>query len=54
MEWTSEAVKAEIDYRQHTLHQDARNARLLHLSGARQRTWWYRLSHRHGADQQAA
>jgi hypothetical protein len=54
MEWTPEAVKAEVDYRQHALREDARNDRLFHLTGARERTWWYRMSHRQGADQQAA
>lgn len=46
MEWTPEAIKAEIDYRQRALREDARYVRVLRSSAPRKRTWWQRLAHR--------
>jgi hypothetical protein len=44
MEWTPEALKAEVEYRQCALRADARRARLVEHD--RSRSWWYRLTHR--------
>jgi hypothetical protein len=44
MEWTPEALKAEVEYRQCALRADARRARL--VADGRSRPWWYRLTHR--------
>jgi lambda repressor-like predicted transcriptional regulator len=43
MEWTPDAIKAEIEYRQCALRADARRSRLV---GKPTRTWWQRLANR--------
>lgn len=46
MEWTPDAIKAEIDYRQTALREDAAHARLARANSAPKRSWWRRLAHR--------
>ncbi|NUT93606.1 MAG: hypothetical protein HOY78_16465 [Saccharothrix sp.] len=46
MEWTPEAIKAEIDYRQTALREDAAHSRLVRANSAPKRSWWRRLAHR--------
>ena len=46
MEWTPEAIKAEIDYRQTALRSEAAHSRLARLSSGPKRSWWRRLGHR--------
>jgi hypothetical protein len=43
MEWTPEALKAEVEYRQCALRTDAHQARLVNRPA---RPWWHRLLHR--------
>ncbi|GAA1341483.1 hypothetical protein [Saccharothrix algeriensis] len=53
MEWTPEALKAEIDYRQAALRADAAQARAHRRQRpAPKRAWWRRFGHRD--DPQAA
>ncbi|MGI5502143.1 hypothetical protein [Lentzea sp. CA-135723] len=47
MEWTPEAIKAEMDYRQTALREDARRAREFYRNGGKPRSWWHRMTHRH-------
>ncbi|WP_186763002.1 hypothetical protein [Lentzea tibetensis] len=47
MEWTPEAIKAEMDYRQKALREDSRRYQELLRSGYRPRSWWHRMTHRH-------
>jgi hypothetical protein len=46
MEWTPEAIKAEVDYRQRALREMARHSRALRQNTAPKRSWWQRLTHR--------
>ncbi|MDQ2588183.1 hypothetical protein [Saccharothrix yanglingensis] len=46
MEWTPEAVKAEIDYRQAALRADAARARASRQPRTPRRPWWRGLGHR--------
>lgn len=46
MEWTPEAIKAEVDYRQAALRADAAQARVGRRSGPPRRSWWQWLVHR--------
>ncbi|WP_179118252.1 hypothetical protein [Saccharothrix sp. ALI-22-I] len=48
MEWTPEALKAEIDYRQAALRSDAAHYRVGRRSLPARRSWWRRLGHRPG------
>ncbi|MEU6150217.1 hypothetical protein ABZ816_09490 [Actinosynnema sp. NPDC047251] len=50
MEWTPEAIKAEVDYRQAALRADAAHARVARQSAAPKRSWWRRLGHRTGPE----
>jgi hypothetical protein len=50
MEWTPEALKAEIDYRQAALRADASNHRVGRQSSPAKPGWWRRLGHRAGPD----
>ena len=50
MEWTPEAIKAEVDYRQAALRAVAARALVLRQSAAPKRPWWRRLSHRPGPE----
>lgn len=50
MEWTPEAIKAEVDYRQAALRADAAQARVARQSGAPRRPWWWRLVHHAGPE----
>jgi hypothetical protein len=45
MEWTPEAIKAEVDYRQAALRADAALARVGRRATAPKRSWWRRLAH---------
>jgi hypothetical protein len=47
MEWTPEAIKAEMDYRQAALREDARRVREYYRNGGKPRSWWHRMTHRH-------
>lgn len=42
MEWTPEALKAEIDYRQAALRADAAEYRVGRLASIGKRSWWRR------------
>ncbi|MEU4803201.1 hypothetical protein [Actinosynnema sp. NPDC023587] len=46
MEWTPEAIKAEVDYRQAAMRADAAHDRVARRSSAPKRSWWRRLTHR--------
>jgi len=46
MEWTPEAIKAEIDYRQQGMRADAQHVRAFRTGAAPKRSWWRRLGHR--------
>ncbi len=46
MEWTPEAIKAEVDYRQAALRADAAQARISRQANLPKRSWWRRLAHR--------
>jgi hypothetical protein len=46
MEWTPEAIKAEIEYRQGTMLADAEHVRAVRRSQGPKRSWWSRLGHR--------
>ncbi|RKT56789.1 hypothetical protein [Saccharothrix australiensis] len=46
MEWTPEALKAEIDYRQAALREDAERARVEREDGTPRHPWWWWLVHR--------
>ncbi|WP_158842951.1 hypothetical protein [Saccharothrix deserti] len=50
MEWTPEALKAEIDYRQAALRADATQYRVGRVSAPARPSWWRRLGHRPGPD----
>ncbi|NUT54235.1 MAG: hypothetical protein HOV94_44140 [Saccharothrix sp.] len=50
MEWTPEALKAEIDYRQAALRAEAAQHRVGRQSGQTRPSWWRRLGHRAGPD----
>ncbi|MEV0680546.1 hypothetical protein AB0I60_28925 [Actinosynnema sp. NPDC050436] len=50
MEWTPEAIKAEVDYRQAALRADAAHARVTRRAQAPKRSWWQRLRHRTGPE----
>ncbi|MEU4744745.1 hypothetical protein AB0G02_30375 [Actinosynnema sp. NPDC023658] len=50
MEWTPEALKAEIDYRQAALRADAAQHRIGRQSAPVRRSWWRRLGHGNGPD----
>ncbi|WP_033437839.1 hypothetical protein [Saccharothrix sp. NRRL B-16314] len=50
MDWTTEGLKAEIDYRQASLHQDAAHHRVSMQSRPARPSWWRRLGHRPGPD----
>ncbi|MEU5696056.1 hypothetical protein [Actinosynnema sp. NPDC020468] len=43
MEWTPEAIKAEVDYRQAALRADAAQARVSRQTAGPKRSWWRRL-----------
>ena len=43
MEWTPEALKAEVEYRQCALRAEARHTRLVRKTA---RGWWHRLTNR--------
>ncbi|MFE2757566.1 hypothetical protein ACFXGA_36755 [Actinosynnema sp. NPDC059335] len=43
MEWTPEAIKAEIDYRQAALREDAAQYRVTRRSRPVKKAWWRRL-----------
>ncbi|RZS34272.1 hypothetical protein EV193_10959 [Herbihabitans rhizosphaerae] len=47
MDWTIEAVRAEVDYRHEGLHKDGARWRNEYRRG--RSSWWRRL-HRHGDD----
>lgn len=46
MEWTPEALRAEIDYRQKALRADAQHVRVFRTGTSPKRSWWRRLGHR--------
>ncbi|MBB5955834.1 LmbE family N-acetylglucosaminyl deacetylase [Saccharothrix tamanrassetensis] len=46
MEWTPEALKAEIDYRQAALRADAAQFRIARRSAPPKRSWWRRVGRR--------
>ncbi|GGP49627.1 hypothetical protein [Saccharothrix coeruleofusca] len=46
MEWTVEALKAEVDYRQAALLADAAHTRAERRAGTSKRAWWRWSTHR--------
>ncbi|QQQ74948.1 hypothetical protein IOD16_28050 [Saccharothrix sp. 6-C] len=50
MEWTPESLKAEIDYRQAALREDAALYRVGRRTHPTRRSWWRRLGHGSGPD----
>ncbi|GAA3864419.1 hypothetical protein GCM10022243_33480 [Saccharothrix violaceirubra] len=46
MEWSPEALKAEIDYRQAALRAAAAHARVERVARRSRRSWWSRITHR--------
>ena len=54
MEWTPESLKAEIDYREAALREDAAQHRVSRRSRPVKRTWWRRLAGHSGPDLPAA
>ncbi|MBB5805052.1 hypothetical protein F4560_004820 [Saccharothrix ecbatanensis] len=52
MDWTTEGLQAEIDYRQASLRRDAAHYRVSRQSLPARPSWWRRLGHRPGPDLQ--
>ncbi|WNV89622.1 hypothetical protein [Umezawaea sp. Da 62-37] len=48
LEWTPEAIKAEIDYRQHAMLADAEHVRAVRRAAPEHESWWARLARRAG------
>ncbi|MET1071774.1 MAG: hypothetical protein ABWY11_03915 [Umezawaea sp.] len=48
LEWTPEAIKAEIDYRQSSMMADAEHVRAVRRSTPEHESWWTRLARRAG------
>ncbi|MCS7478241.1 hypothetical protein ACFFQW_48820 [Umezawaea endophytica] len=44
LEWTPEAVKAEVDYRQWSMRADAEHVREVRRTTPRKESWWTRLA----------
>ncbi|MGM1057703.1 hypothetical protein [Saccharothrix sp. Mg75] len=54
MEWTPEAVKAEVDYRHAALRADAARTRVDRRPASSRRRWWAVLGHRSGPESPGA
>ncbi|HEX6343866.1 hypothetical protein [Umezawaea sp.] len=50
LEWTPEAIKAEVDYRQRSMRADAEHVRQSRRTAPRKAAWWARLAGFAGAD----
>ena len=50
LEWTPEAIKAEIDYRRGTMRADAEHVREVRRTTPRKAAWWTRLVNLAGSD----
>ncbi|PRY42388.1 hypothetical protein [Umezawaea tangerina] len=48
LEWTPEAIKAEIDYRQRSMLADAEHVRAARRGLPEHQSWWARLARRAG------
>ncbi len=44
LEWTPEAIKAEIDYRHGTIRADAEHVRVVRRTSPRKPSWWTRVA----------
>jgi hypothetical protein len=44
LEWTPEAIKAEIDYRQGSMLADAEHVREFRRTSPRRESWWAKLA----------